>query len=55
MALIYCKECGKEVSSTARRCPHCGYKVQTGGMLAVSILAAVIFGLIMIGYILRSP
>lgn len=26
MALINCKECGKEVSDTANKCPHCGYK-----------------------------
>ena len=26
MALIKCKECGEEISSNARVCPHCGYK-----------------------------
>ncbi len=25
MALINCPECGKEISDTARACPHCGY------------------------------
>ena len=25
MALINCPECGKEVSTTALSCPHCGY------------------------------
>ena len=24
MALVQCKECGREVSSSARKCPHCG-------------------------------
>ena len=24
MALIKCKECGKEISSSAKTCPHCG-------------------------------
>ncbi len=24
MALIYCKECGKQISSDAPTCPHCG-------------------------------
>lgn len=24
MALIKCSECGKEISSNARSCPHCG-------------------------------
>lgn len=27
MALIKCPECGKEVSSSARSCPHCGYQI----------------------------
>ena len=26
MALIKCKECGKEISDKADHCPHCGYK-----------------------------
>lgn len=26
MALIKCKECGKEISSNAKVCPNCGYK-----------------------------
>lgn len=26
MALIKCPECGKEMSDTAKTCPHCGYK-----------------------------
>lgn len=25
MALINCKECGKEISDTLKKCPHCGY------------------------------
>jgi DNA-directed RNA polymerase subunit RPC12/RpoP len=28
MALIKCPECGKEVSNTTYRCPHCGYMVK---------------------------
>lgn len=26
MALMICTECGKEISSTAVTCPHCGHK-----------------------------
>ena len=26
MALIKCSECNKEISSSAKVCPHCGYK-----------------------------
>ena len=25
MALIQCPECGKEISDTTDKCPHCGY------------------------------
>ena len=28
MALINCKECGKEVSDTSKRCIHCGAKIK---------------------------
>lgn len=35
MALIKCKECSKEVSDGAGKCPHCGAKVpKPAGMLA---------------------
>ena len=27
MALIKCPECGKEVSTAAETCPHCGYPI----------------------------
>jgi uncharacterized OB-fold protein len=30
MALMYCRECGKQVSSEARSCPHCGAPWPTG-------------------------
>ena len=26
MALIKCEKCGKEISSTMNKCPHCGYE-----------------------------
>jgi TM2 domain-containing membrane protein YozV len=28
MALIYCRECGKQVSSSAAVCPHCGFDLR---------------------------
>ena len=28
MAQIKCKECGKEVSKSAKRCPNCGCKIR---------------------------
>ncbi len=27
MAMIYCNECGKEISDKADKCPHCGCPV----------------------------
>lgn len=30
MALIKCKECGKEISDTAETCPNCGCRTQKG-------------------------
>lgn len=39
MSLVKCKECGKEISTTAATCPHCGAKnQQPNGCLVVSIL-----------------
>ena len=29
MALINCTECGKEASTQAEACPHCGMKMPT--------------------------
>ncbi len=29
MALINCKECGKEISDKAEMCPNCGYRLKT--------------------------
>ncbi|MDC9590716.1 zinc-ribbon domain-containing protein [Xenorhabdus sp. XENO-10] len=47
MALKKCKECGKEVSTSAKTCPHCGVKdpgvgakEKLGGCLILIILVA---------------
>lgn len=29
MALVECPECGKNISSAAATCPHCGYPIET--------------------------
>jgi len=42
MALVKCSECWKEVSSSADKCPHCGYKPTSGLTWAVAILAGVV-------------
>ena len=57
MALIPCRECGKETSTDASSCPHCGAvvrktpKAQGPGMgcavaLEVILLLAVVFSLV---------
>lgn len=45
MALVKCRECGKEASSTASKCPHCGTwapggkgKAVAGGAIVFAIL-----------------
>ena len=52
MAMIKCKECGKEVSSKAEKCPHCGVVVKkaatqygAGTVLLLGIVGVVLFGL----------
>ena len=45
MALIKCNECKKEISSTAKQCPSCGYKIKK-----VGLFWPIIFGLILFGY-----
>ena len=29
MAIINCKECGKEISDKAKFCPNCGYEIES--------------------------
>lgn len=44
MSLIKCHECGKEISSEAKACPHCGVAPKKGvGLFGVLIL--IIFGM----------
>lgn len=43
MSLKPCKECGKEISSEAAACPHCGKKVDrpSGCFLTILLLVAI--------------
>jgi hypothetical protein len=43
MALIKCKDCGKEISSSASKCPHCGVK-RPG--FSETLAAVLVFGFI---------
>ena len=45
MALIKCNEYKKEISSTAKQCPSCGYKIKK-----VGLFWPIIFGLILFVY-----
>lgn len=47
MALIECKECGKDMSSKADACPNCGYKKEKTGCLGM--IGYIILGLFLIG------
>ncbi len=57
MAMIKCRECGKEISSRAENCPHCGYKTRYGrseaenknsSVMAIVMLVLIVVGLIMV-------
>ena len=53
MALIKCKECSKEISEDARKCPHCGCPKYTVKMSKKSIMILRIIGIIIfIGFII---
>lgn len=32
MALMFCKECGQQISDKAETCPHCGYRYRIGSV-----------------------
>ena len=46
MALQKCKECGQEVSSTAKKCPHCGAKMKNRIGCGAIILGIIVLGVI---------
>lgn len=40
-----CKECGKEISTKADKCPHCGVKISNHGCLLAMIVVGFSIGL----------
>ena len=44
MALIKCNECKKEISDSAKQCPHCGYKKKKLGLFWPIIIILIIIG-----------
>lgn len=57
MALIYCPECGKEISDKAKSCPYCGYrhKKNATGLLIGIISTLVILAVAFCVYFFFSP
>lgn len=48
MAIVKCKECGKEISSKASQCPNCGYDYNKSKMYKNIIIVSVIIIIIII-------
>jgi RNA polymerase subunit RPABC4/transcription elongation factor Spt4 len=44
-----CKDCGKEISNTARRCPNCGAYHWSDGRIALAIFMGVFLLIFIIG------
>jgi hypothetical protein len=60
MALIKCKECGNQVSSSAKSCPKCGAKIKSSGCFGklFKIVLYIILGFLaisFIAYIINPP
>lgn len=51
MSMIHCKECGTEVSKSAKVCPKCGKKLKHNGL---RIFLAILFVIIGIGALASS-
>lgn len=45
MALTKCSDCGKEISSSASKCPYCGKARTTGTGITIAVLLAIGIGL----------
>jgi len=52
MSLINCKECGQQISKSAKACPHCGAKVKRTGIF--TWIVAGFFALMFLGMIVGT-
>ncbi len=50
MALKECKDCGKEVSTNAKTCPHCGAPARASSVLIVLVKAILIVIILWLGW-----
>jgi DNA-directed RNA polymerase subunit RPC12/RpoP len=48
MAMTTCKECGKEVSDTAKTCPHCGARQRQKTSILIKIIAVPLVGFLLL-------
>jgi len=50
MALIKCSECGKEISNSAKSCPHCGfvYKKDNSTLKTIIICIGTLFSIVLV-------
>ena len=48
MALIKCKECGKEISDTAKKCPNCGVTLKSNTRIII-VVVTILFLIVGIG------
>lgn len=57
MAMVNCKECGKEISSKAAACPHCGFKPEKdkAGCAQVLVVGFVAVLVAVVGLSMCSP
>lgn len=55
MAMIVCEECGKEISSTAEVCPHCGHKTAFYKKKDLTIAIYICYTAVIIGLFLLIP
>lgn len=56
MSMIKCKECGKEISSSAEHCPYCGcsgFMQNVDNKTAIKIIASVLIIFFISLFILR--
>lgn len=48
MAMIKCKECGKEISSTSSVCPNCGIELKSFNKSKIVGIALIVLGIVSI-------
>ena len=49
MALVKCRECGKEISNNASSCPYCGYKNRKNNLKLIIIALIILVVILLFG------